>query len=181
MAKPAGPRGTDKTTEWAGRWVHVFVVYSGGRAGLYQWWSSSGGHPSFHVAEEDGIEMGEDVYFSLRRFFPTFDVRYPDRLSREPLAQQMRLKKRRGVENRHTTLNHPSPERWWDFNEYLVVFSGAQGPSIGALGGPGERNWTLTGGVRFWCPGPPRNSTRIFKKIASTYWLTKSHHRIISK
>ena len=23
--------------------------------------------------------------------------------------------KRRGVENRYTTLNHPSPEGWWDF------------------------------------------------------------------
>ena len=35
--------------------------------------------------------MGEDVYFSLRRYYPTFDVRYPGRLSRQPLLQQMRL------------------------------------------------------------------------------------------
>ena len=30
--------------------------------------------------------------------------------------------KRRGVENRHTTLNHPSPEGWWDYYIYLVKY-----------------------------------------------------------
>ena len=46
--------------------------------------------------------------------------------------------------------------------KFLVVFSGAQGPSIGAMGGPGERNRTLTGGSSILVSRAPKENYQEF-------------------